>query len=121
MRISDWSSDVCSSDLTEQIRHERRARALAEVARRRDELVEHLGAGVADDIRVLEFGEVVFVILVRGSIAARLGGRVGRAHCPDFDRSEEQTSELQSLMRSWYAVCCLKKKTKRQQYTVLKA
>src|SRR3546814_10002412 len=32
-------------------------------------------------------------------------------------RSEEHTSELQSLMRSSYAVCCLKTKRRRNQYT----
>src|SRR3546814_5297420 len=37
-------------------------------------------------------------------------GRVSKIH---FRRSEEHTSELQSLMRSSYAVFCLKKKTKR--------
>src|SRR3546814_5944014 len=34
-----------------------------------------------------------------------------RAWCPIVDRSEEHTSELQSLMRISYAVFCLKKKT----------
>src|SRR3546814_8645114 len=38
--------------------------------------------------------------------------RVGRAH----DRSEEHTSELQSLMRNSYAVFCLKKKTQSTTY-----
>src|SRR3546814_5202007 len=36
---------------------------------------------------------------------------VGRAHADDIGRSEEHTSELQSLMRISYAVFCLKKKT----------
>src|SRR3546814_8772482 len=33
----------------------------------------------------------------------------------DVERSEEHTSELQSLMRSSYAVCCLNKQTRRQR------
>src|SRR3546814_2851307 len=39
-------------------------------------------------------------------VAAQHGGRF-----PDTERSEEHTSELQSLMRISYAVFCLKKKT----------
>src|SRR3546814_1637969 len=39
-------------------------------------------------------------------------------HCPTAGRSEEHTSELQSLMRTSYAVFCLKKKTnKNNTYT----
>src|SRR3546814_20082339 len=44
------------------------------------------------------------------------GGVVGDAGGADY-RSEEHTSELQSLMRISYAVFCLKKKTKRQKST----
>src|SRR3546814_2305946 len=40
----------------------------------------------------------------------------GRVHFPIVARSEEHTSELQSLMRISYAVFCLKKKTKHEQY-----
>src|SRR3546814_1134532 len=39
-----------------------------------------------------------------------MGGKTGRAFA--IDRSEEHTSELQSLMRISFAVFCLKKKTK---------
>src|SRR3546814_6471253 len=38
---------------------------------------------------------------------------------PDFDRSEEHTSELQSLMRISYAVFCLNKKKKKIQHTTI--
>src|SRR3546814_10730059 len=82
MRISDWSSDVCSSDLPGH-RDEEQRRQRDEV----DEAVEGLAALLAED------GEV------SGSIAC------------GHDRSEEHTSELQSLMRISYAVFCLKKKT----------
>src|SRR3546814_2088630 len=44
-------------------------------------------------------------------------GRAGRRDIDDAGRSEEHTSELQSLMRSSYAVFCLKKKTKRPNDT----
>src|SRR3546814_3395577 len=57
--------------------------------------------GAHDDDRIVE--DVV------GQIAADL-----RQILDTADRSEEHTSELQSLMRSSYAVFCLKKKTKRQ-------
>src|SRR3546814_4125532 len=49
--------------------------------------------------------------------AAHARGRAGRRHPPARPgsvRSEEHTSELQSLMRSSYAVFCLKKKNKPQ-------
>src|SRR3546814_8719415 len=41
-----------------------------------------------------------------------ISGRNTGQNCSDVDRSEEHTSELQSLMRISYAVFCLKKKTK---------
>src|SRR3546814_1251474 len=44
---------------------------------------------------------------------ARAGGPFGLDHRPGRDRSEEHTSELQSLMRTSYAVFCLKKKKKK--------
>src|SRR3546814_3776413 len=52
-----------------------------------------LGIGLADDVAV-EFGDD----LTRGK------------RCHDSFRSEEHTSELQSIMRISYAVFCLKKK-----------
>src|SRR3546814_4030667 len=42
---------------------------------------------------------------------ARMAGGDTQIHQPPFGRSEEHTSELQSLMRISYAVFCLKKKT----------
>src|SRR3546814_2978105 len=49
---------------------------------------------------------------VRAALARRAAerGDRGRGHAPASDRSEEHTSELQSLMRISYAVFCLKKK-----------
>src|SRR3546814_8966695 len=101
MRISDWSSDVCSSDLIG-------FRTFA----------GGLLAGVGS-LLVLVFNGVMF-----GTVAAHLQGIghggpfwrfvVGHA-APELSaivvaRSEEHTSELQSLMRISYAVFCLKKK-----------
>src|SRR3546814_4448308 len=95
MRISDWSSDVCSSDL--------HALSLAR-------------AHVADmGIVVL----IAFHIGVAPGVAdqrCRDAHRAARVedvqYRPLIGRSEEHTSELQSLMRISYAVFCLKKKTK---------
>src|SRR3546814_1254353 len=123
MRISDWSSDVCSSDLhpfqNAQVVAEARPQEAAVVALAEPVDVEHLRqlrAGLVERQPVAEVvGEVVAAErLHRHRVAAHhadlAGGRGGglRAH-----RSEEHTSELQSLMRISYAVFCLKKK--RQQ------
>src|SRR3546814_5544675 len=90
MRISDWSSDVCSSDLLRS-----------------------------------PFGLFLFgageqhIDSQRDENACRKNDQCTRAIAPqqgqhidigDDDRSEEHTSELQSLMRISYAVFCLKKK-----------
>src|SRR3546814_1939908 len=59
--------------------------------------------------------------LLRRRIDIDVIGAVGKA-CNQLDRSEEHTSELQSLMRISYAVFCLKKKKlyyKNVQYTTL--
>src|SRR3546814_3355848 len=98
MRISDWSSDVCSSDLLGQ--------------RRRALFVEQF---LADDLnglrrvaqRLGEFGRGRFVDLVAIVLDRRVGDRDAAEHRPL--RSEENTSELQSLMRISYAVFCSKK------------
>src|SRR3546814_7181824 len=104
MRISDWSSDVCSSDLAGLLqladlldqRRRREHHAVADQAQRvvaqdaRGDQVQH-GLLAADHQRVA------------GVVAAL------EAH-HRADRSEEHTSELQSLMRISYAVFCLKKK-----------
>src|SRR3546814_10777262 len=119
MRISDWSSDVCSSDLLAQ-----REAVLAE----RDWLV-------ADRFTVADLlmADVLRVPDVRArgerpaseAYVARVTARpaFGKAHADQLahfaaadearsNRSEEHTSELQSLMRISYAVFCLKKKKK---------
>src|SRR3546814_3739473 len=83
MRISDWSSDVCSSDLVQIAMVE-----LAQHPHRPD------GAEAASDIGP--------------EVGRDIAGDVG-AEAVDI-RSEEHTSELQSLMRISYAVFCLKKK-----------
>src|SRR3546814_4535984 len=106
MRISDWSSDVCSSDLCDPVLRRRRASgdheggglegsALADD----DGRIGHVGAGLA----VLAHLQHRPRRVVRAAAPGRLAGQ------QDGVRSEEHTSELQSLMRISYAVFCLKK------------
>src|SRR3546814_7072104 len=101
MRISDWSSDVCSSDL----------------------------AGHGHDLgrRMAGKGRQSHPVRPAGRRKEPLGGSHRPATCPEWlaravhphvragpeasARSEEQTSELPSLMRISYAVFCLKKTT----------
>src|SRR3546814_3717920 len=107
MRISDWSSDVCSSDLRRLCRLQSRAavRGDAQGADRR------LGRGERCRVRagLAVAAGLVFSETRRGHASgggARMQGNPGVAR----HRSEEHTSELQSLMRITYAVFCLKKK-----------
>src|SRR3546814_3664459 len=100
MRISDWSSDVCSSDL---------APASAASARSGTALV-----AAATLMKSLP-GRGRAVTSVWQSASVRpLGCKsfltLRVQHERAADRSEEHTSELQSLMRISYAVFCLKKK-----------
>src|SRR3546814_2398157 len=97
MRISDWSSDVCSSDLAHG--HGRWRRALPAEPRRGD-----LRAGG----REMESGRQA---RHRGPGGGGAEARAALRQGPGEPlRSEEHTSELQSLMRISYAVFCLKKK-----------
>src|SRR3546814_10187145 len=134
MRISDWSSEVCSSDLLEIA--EAVDAALGALDRKAVEGVAFvkakfaandlvLGQRVAVDVDPLDIGARAFadvegdVHRPRFGIAAELRIDVGkgvaeqaRGFAELFDRilrSEEHTSELQSLMRISYAVFCLKK------------
>src|SRR3546814_8656164 len=110
MGIGDWRSDVCSSDLVAMGVEMRRAGGRAAVgdrvaALRADGHVDVEEAAVDTDIRLLG-GDIG-----RRSIAAD-GARLHDARRDQRDiRSEEHTSELQSLMRTSYAVFRLKKKS----------
>src|SRR3546814_6787863 len=119
MRISDWSSDVCSSDLLRAAAHRHRA-ALPAVRRRPAVPGNRQGnalrprAGLAPmsplALGVL-IGVVTIAVLATGIPIAFGLGLVALGFLIAVDgRSEEHTSELQSLMRISYAVFCLKKK-----------
>src|SRR3546814_8191483 len=125
MRISDWSSDVCSSDLTQVVLELARHRAVlgpvTGVVRAHCELVdqdpsvgglEELDGQDAGDTELSGHGERDLLGL-RGELGSQV--RRGGDHLvADAVRSEEHTSELQSLMRISYAVFCLKKKRQQQ-------
>src|SRR3546814_1703975 len=64
--------------------------------------------------RRLELPLAAYPALVRADAAATALPAIAAAH-PDRARSEEHTSELQSLMRISYAVFCLKKKKNQQK------
>src|SRR3546814_10556329 len=138
MRISDWSSDVCSSDLN---RSTDPARQIGPRRLRQAKLPLHIGVGI--DAR-----DICALLLERGGpprlhanargpqrvagdpglVAGCCNPAIGRDRldiklrhlkpdiCRADRRSEEHTSELQSLMRISYAVFCLKKKKSHTHY-----
>src|SRR3546814_2178196 len=124
MRISDWSSDVCSSDLQAaalEIIHCRFAGRMAfegltiKIRRRGQQWIERRVGRLARLVRSTAF-------LARNFHAGGFGqfldslGKIQIVVVHDeaegiaTSRSEEHTSELQSLMRTSYAVFCLQKK-----------
>src|SRR3546814_2132876 len=130
MRISDWSSDVCSSDL-DTLRRPRQSRARRCQRRSRRGAwcrgssggppVGQIDADAVANGHRLAVERVDFGVRERdGGIesGAEVDPAGGIARAVEFgallgernERSEEHTSELQSLMRNSYAVFCLKKK-----------
>src|SRR3546814_5674410 len=111
MRISDWSSDVCSSDLLGHRVRESIQRARRNCRRRRRSYLADVGEyepllrQPPGHIRWRGQGEGDLRRLLYRQSRGRPGGP-----CRGELRSEEHTSELQSLMRISYAVFCLKKK-----------
>src|SRR3546814_10276028 len=120
MRISDWSSDVCSSDLTDA--------AFTQIL-----LADLLGRGLrqrGDEFDVARHHERGQLLIAPGDQRSRFDALTFTQHDEGHDlvlagillrtypydaafrdgRSEEHTSELQSLMRISYAVFCLKQK-----------
>src|SRR3546814_5951495 len=135
MRISDWSSDVCSSDLAESggigdhfkgtldIEIERRigrrhGLRLLWQGRHQDQIVapqQIVISGLQPTADILRLGLESATVMLEKIFAHQhrdfqAGGQFIGA------RSEEHTSELQSLMRISYAVFCLKKKTPHTQH-----
>src|SRR3546814_8839106 len=110
MRISDWSSDVCSSDLSDTIAGHTLGHYLSALslmhAQTGDEQCRRRVDYIVDDLIEVQKahgdGYVAGFTRKRGDIVED-----GKLLFPE--RSEEHTSELQSLMRISYAVFCLKK------------
>src|SRR3546814_3421489 len=136
MRISDWSSDVCSSDLFADLvgvdlDGDQARREVGKLRARRGQRTGHL----AEDVQAALLGlgqrdlhdflgdALDLDVHLQGGDAALGAGHL-EVHVAEVIlvaedvgqhdevvRSEEHTSELQSLMRNSYAVFCLKKKT----------
>src|SRR3546814_2344812 len=114
MRISDWSSDVCSSDLVDLPRAARIARrdAKAAVVKPRQRTLDRLahGTGRGQPQRVARVPRGFDRVLQVGRHEIPQGeGKVSSQSAMSVAwkstwRSEEHTSELQSLMRISYAV-----------------
>src|SRR3546814_8706637 len=107
MRISDWSSDVCSSDLC-------CISSIADIVARQD-VVETSQRGCfisREPPMITRRSEAEWRGTIKdgaGTVALGSGAF----------RSEEHTSELQSLMRISYAVFCLKKKNTKTIYWLI--
>src|SRR3546814_5882014 len=142
MRISDWSSDVCSSDL-QLFRFITPNAGVGEAYRRPPAKVKRLllveetvfeapqlrAIGLDGEMEALRIGKAIGLLSRLGGIDLNVGqhgrcpSKAGSIRGPQKNhqrgvvfggpsrmRSEEHTSELQSLMRISYAVFCLKKK-----------
>src|SRR3546814_3419174 len=107
MRISDWSSDVCSSDLPKKGRGSPRPF----LSRFRDT------ARGYRSFRRPRRGLRRAAPAIPWADQTEKAAQVSRRRTPrGRDRSDEHTSELQSLMRNSYAVFCLQKNSTSQHY-----
>src|SRR3546814_9633118 len=125
MRISDWSSDVCSSDLARPVDDRchppegapgsGQPAQKGHVPRR----IGHTKGGLSSKLHAVSDGKgrPPILPLSEGQMSHYKGSADDRCLA---QRSEEHTSELQSLMRISYAVFCLKKKRKQNRKTTTK-
>src|SRR3546814_8722879 len=129
MRISDWSSDVCSSDLQMRDQLGQHGHDDPEADHVDDDGGQHdrygaigkahRNSGKERPTRLRPVPENGNDAIHGSASPFRHPGLVPGSNAPTachrvlkFGRSEEHTSELQSLMRISYAVFCLKKKNK---------
>src|SRR3546814_10439646 len=105
LRISDWSSDVCSSDLASRVRRDIQAPVTVAVTAGAPATASPLATDMASAPAVLAEADS----LAAGTVTELFTTRPMQA---PRARSEEHTSELQSLMRTSYAVFCLQKQKK---------
>src|SRR3546814_10859423 len=108
MRISDWSSDVCSSDL--RVREKWDGWVFSK------EIISCLTSDFSVDEQNID-SSLAKRHCLRGEVVEHMGYAVSHAKRRFAERSEEHTSELQSLMRISYAVLCLKKKQENKAQT----
>src|SRR3546814_6610214 len=113
MRISDWSSDVCSSDLSDDgVGQEGRHHPPGKILR-------HVLAGFGHVRFEHDEDDALGKLLLIDEEITQAGHGAGPQHDADQcgkQRSEEHTSELKSLMRISYAVYCLQKKTHNKRH-----
>src|SRR3546814_1858174 len=102
MRISDWSSDVCSSDLCTA------ASSGSSTAGRERIMSSSKKVNFSPSMLTNSGSSGMLYLRCAGSLPMLSASSRLSYH----SRSEEHTSELQSLMRNSYAVFCLKKKKK---------
>src|SRR3546814_7435063 len=120
MRISDWSSDVCSSDLLgvghdtfahDQMSSRKYPTGQASTSETSCFETDTITCETSDDMAKGDLrGRALYDRLM-------LFKPAGLDEYEWAKRSEEHTSELQSLMRISYAVFCLKKKTKTNKHS----
>src|SRR3546814_7264026 len=120
MRISDWSSDVCSSDLSAlstsasgQGSPYFSSKSFSRLPALTPMRIEHPFAFAARTTSPTRSDDPILPGLMRRHAAPASAASRARL------RSEEHTSELQSLMRISYAVFCLKKKHTTTQHTTV--
>src|SRR3546814_1416155 len=143
MRISDWSSDVCSSDLAARLRQSCRshppqsswarsavapssglfpihpASATSHAHRSSHIAQNHCSAPHGRYSRAHHVAKPEKPFVRHSRVDPRPRGRPASAAIRRRPRSEEHTSELQSLMRISYAVFCLKKKKTNKIHSTL--
>src|SRR3546814_7283767 len=102
MRISDWSSDVCSSDLWIIIIVAVIGFFVVKAVNNSNRKTEKRMISATLDVMI---GQISPKLVLNAAIPLKPKLSIKGAY-----RSEEHTSELQSLMRTSYAVFCLKKK-----------
>src|SRR3546814_2848518 len=119
MRISDWSSDVCSSDLFDLASHRKSVLAGRGPGRVGEGLRGKAVFTIRSACRAIHWDYHHFSENVQ-SEARRPDALLPPCLCPDGlcgHRSDEHTSALQSLMRISYAVCSWNTKTNRHTQT----
>src|SRR3546814_8983217 len=125
MRISDRSSDVCSSDLDlKELPKEKQLsdfddkqlgklaklmKVEVSVLKEQRDMWNSTASDAAEATEAVDVADVATAEAAADAAEAAADSAVAVA-ATEYDRSEEHTSELQSLMRISYAVFCLKKK-----------